>query len=436
MTTRPGISLDQAPPISVPLRFFLTAPLFGVLAAIVQLYSGPGDATQWTPTTLAATHLLTLGYVSMVMVGAMSQMLPVIVGSPMRQPLLVSLIVHALLTLGVLALAFGLWSDYGEAVLVAMFLLGVGLSTFIGAATYSLIQAQAKSSTVSGMRIAIVGLTVTIILGLRVAAEHVWHLDFPLPDLWTHAHLTWGLVGWVGILVISVAFEVVPMFQMTPQYPRWMQRWMTKMIFAGLLLWAGVYLSAIADFTMREVLANVLSFYLAAGIAIFAGITLYLQSQRRRRVPDQTLKFWRLAMVSLLLCTSFWVVGQLWPLLGDWQNFGYLNVLLFIIGFALSVIIGMLYKIIPFLIWFHLQSQNARRFKLPNVKEIIPEQLVRWHFRLHLALLPMLVGAAIKPAWFMCLAATLFGFSSLLLFFNILTALRTYQSIRAKLLVS
>lgn len=436
MTTPSGLSLAQAPPISVPLRFFLTAPLFGILAAIVQISAGPGAVTQWTPTALAITHLLTLGFISMVMIGAMSQMLPVVVGSPLPRPLLISSVVHTLLTLGVLALAFGLLFDHGESVLVAMVLLGVSLSVFIGAAAYSLVLAQANNSTVSGMRVAIAGLAVTVVLGLRVALEHVWQLEPPLPDSWTHAHLAWGFTGWVGILVISVAYEVVPMFQMTPQYPQWMQRWMTKMIFVGLLLWTSVYLLTLIDSTMWQVLPRLLSFYLAACLSVFAGITLYLQSQRKRRIPDSTLKFWRLAMVSLLLCTSLWVVGQIWPSFGSWRNFGYLIGMLYIVGFVVSVILGMLYKIVPFLVWLHLQGQNTRRFKLPNMKEIIPEQRIRWQFRLHLVLLPLLAGVAIKPVWFLYPAATLFGFSSLLLFFNIFTALRIYRSVRARLSAS
>ncbi|NOZ52910.1 MAG: hypothetical protein GXP08_07160 [Gammaproteobacteria bacterium] len=427
MSTPSRLSLTQAPPISVPLRFFFTAPFFGILAALVQINAGPDAVSQWTPTTLAITHLLTLGYISMVMIGAMSQILPVVAGSPLPRPLLVSSVVHTLLTLGVLALASGLLFGRGEAVLIAMFLLGAGLTVFIGAAAYSLILANADNATVSGMRVAIVALAITVVFGLRVAAEHVLHLDLPIAKSWTHAHLTWGFIGWVGILVISVAYEVVPMFQMTPKYPQWMQRWMTKMILVGLLFWTSVYLLAIIDSTIWNILTLLLSFYLAIGLSVFAGVTLYLQSQRQRRIADLTLKFWRLAMVSLLLCTSLWVVGQFWPSLGNWRNIGYLNGMLFIFGFAVSVIIGMLYKIIPFLVWLHLQRQNTRRIKLPNMKEIIPEQRIRWHFVLHLMLLPLLAGVAIKPVWFVYPAATLFGISSLLLLFNIFTALRIYQ---------
>ena len=36
-----GLSLEQAPPLDVPLRFFLTAPWFLVLAAALSLWQGP-----------------------------------------------------------------------------------------------------------------------------------------------------------------------------------------------------------------------------------------------------------------------------------------------------------------------------------------------------------------------------------------------------------
>ena len=276
---RSGLSLAQAPPLSVPLRFFLTAPLFGVLAAIVQLSVGPDAASQWTPATLAMTHFLTLGYISMVMIGAMSQILPVVVGSPMPRPLLISSVVHTLLIVGVLVLASGFLFGRSELMLVAMFLLGIGLSVFIGTATYSLIFAQASNATVSGMRVAVFGLAVTVILGLRVAAKHVEFLDLPLSYLWTHAHLAWGFVGWIGVLVVSISYEMVPMFQMTPQYPGWMRRWMAIMMLVGLLLWAGIYLSVdVVDSATQEMLAGLLSSYLAISLAVFASITVYLQS--------------------------------------------------------------------------------------------------------------------------------------------------------------
>ena len=60
-----GLSLDQAPPISIPFRFFLSAPIFGVLLGFVFLFSPYLDITnQYTPIAIASVHLFTLGYCS------------------------------------------------------------------------------------------------------------------------------------------------------------------------------------------------------------------------------------------------------------------------------------------------------------------------------------------------------------------------------------
>ena len=79
-----SLSTEQAPPISVPLRFFTAAPLFLLLAALI-LVSGADNpfANMRSPALLAATHCITLGFMAMVMLGAMQQILPVVIGCPM-----------------------------------------------------------------------------------------------------------------------------------------------------------------------------------------------------------------------------------------------------------------------------------------------------------------------------------------------------------------
>jgi hypothetical protein len=64
------LSFDQAPPFPAPFRFFLTAPLFAMLAGLLMLWRGPDlFASRWTPSALAATHLITVGFMLQVMLG-------------------------------------------------------------------------------------------------------------------------------------------------------------------------------------------------------------------------------------------------------------------------------------------------------------------------------------------------------------------------------
>ena len=64
------LSFDKAPPFAAPLRFFLTAPFFALLAGLLLVWEGPSLlVSRWTPGTLAATHLLTIGFMLQIMLG-------------------------------------------------------------------------------------------------------------------------------------------------------------------------------------------------------------------------------------------------------------------------------------------------------------------------------------------------------------------------------
>ena len=75
------LSTEQAPHISVPLRFFAVAPVFLLLAVLCWRGDGNPFADLRTPALLAATHAFTLGFVAMIMLGALQQVLPVVIGS-------------------------------------------------------------------------------------------------------------------------------------------------------------------------------------------------------------------------------------------------------------------------------------------------------------------------------------------------------------------
>ena len=72
-------------------------------------------------------------------------------------------------------------------------------------------------------------------------------------------------------------------------------------------------------------------------------------------------------------------------------------VVLFIGGFAISVVSGMIYKIVPFLAWFHLQAQlQARAGSIPTMKDMIQTRRMRGQFRLHLAACVPLATAVLR----------------------------------------
>ena len=236
--TSVGLRLDQAPPFSVPLRFFLTAPLFGAAAAIVVLIEGPEIfLSRWHPTLLAVTHLLTLGVLTMVMLGALMQMLPVLAGIPVRRPVGVAAVVHALLVVGTITIALSFWSSFTALRAVGLITLGIGVGIFFLVAGESLARAVANPS-VTAMRLALLAFAVVALLGIYTGSP--WApTQASLALRVTDAHLVWGLVGWVALLIIGVAYQVVPMFQLTRAYPTWLRPGLVPAVFAMLILWSG-----------------------------------------------------------------------------------------------------------------------------------------------------------------------------------------------------
>lgn len=420
MSQQAGLSFEQAPPFSVPLRFLLTAPVFLFAAGLLIVFQPDALATRWTPQALALVHTLTLGFLAMVMLGALMQMLPVVAGAILPAGRAVTAIAHVSLTLGTLALVAGFLLGEPSAFGVAIVALAAGFGTFLLAAALGLARAVANE-TVTGIRLALLGLALTVGLGILLAlVRTVGWMPGAIESV-RDAHVAFGLLGWILLLVIGVAYQVVPMFQITPPYPTWLARWLTGVI-AGLLV-----LHAVSAWLLPEAMP-LIEAGLAVAVALFAVATLRLQARRRRTLPDVTLDYWRLGMASLLGCVALWGAAQLWPALAVNDVYPVLLGMLFFAGFAISVVTGMLYKIVPFLAWFHLQAQlQAKAGSIPTMKEMIDARALRGQFRLHVAACVLLVGAALW-APLVIAAGSVLALSAGLLWLNLFAAARRFAA--------
>ncbi len=423
-----GLSLEQAPPISVPFRFFLVAPLFLLLAALALLAAGPAALeSRWSQPLLGITHLFTIGFMSMVMSGAMLQLLPVLAGAQVPKPHLTAWAIHLPLLSGALLLCGGLYFSTPVLVTLAIPLLACAFAVFLAIAIYSLARAPARNASTQAMLLALAALSLTVSLGLLLAACINGMLNLSMQPL-VALHVGWGLLGWTTLLVVGVAYQVVPMFQLTQPYPRNVARWLSGALFTLLSAWS-------CRLLLPEPFAGLLAFAAACGvaacIATFAIITLRLQQKRRRKVPDITLQFWRTGLFSLLAAVLLWLAGQASAMLSNSTFYALALGMLFIIGFALSVIQGMLYKITPFLVWFHLQGKLPPG-KAPHMKNIITDRTARWHWRIHLASLIFCLASAMWPMPWIYVAGSALLLGGILLLANLCRAWNIYLRAVAK----
>lgn len=338
----------QAPPFCVPLRFFLTAPLFGMAGAgLLLAYGSEALLTRWSPLTLAILHCFTAGLMLQAMLGSLFQVLPVAAGCTVPDALRVAGIVHVTTAAGAVALCSGFLLPGHHLLSLGGGLLAMGCTVFVVAAGIGLWRAKPRNPVSLLLRQAVAGLAVTVGLGLTLALQ-MDHGAGPRFFVLFNLHGLWGFAGWALPLVAAVASLVVPMFYMSPRYPE------TRVHQAGWIgivaLWVASGMAA-ADFADGSAVAAALLVMLAA---CFGVLTLDIFRRRKRPRSDATCHGWRGAMSFLVLASLLLLVRLALP---PSPASGTLEVAIGItaaLGAFTGLIGAMQLKILPFLATLHL----------------------------------------------------------------------------------
>ena len=415
-----GLSLDQAPPLSIPASFFLTIPIGLLLAAYVLLKTGSAAfISPWMPHALALAHAGTLGVLGMGMIGALYQMTPVMAGSPVPFTRLAHL-AHILLVAGLLGFIWRLMGGPMSMMSAAIVCFSIAMSAVVLPLGWALIHAPTTNETVQGMRMAVASLAVITVIGLVMASGFAGGVFSANRMLWVQVHLTLALLGWVGGLIMAVSWQVIPMFYLTPNVGKTTKRWLLALLLTGLVLPLLVAITGVgfSGFLSPSRLAAIAA--LPAAIAIWLlhpALTLRYISNRQRKRSDASLFFWQAGLVSGLLIIPIAMASLLLP---DprWQVlFGWL----LIWGWAATIMHGMLTRIVPFLVWFHRYSARVGLEIVPSMRSLLPQQRIKTGFILHLSsVLIGVIAIYFQTDWLaqltgLLLVATAFSITSMLI---------------------
>lgn len=412
------LSFERSPPLAAPLRFFASAPWFLAGAGLLLAWVGPDAfASRWMPATLAATHLLTIGFMLQVMLGALIQVLPVVAGASLARPRLVAGVVQPALAGGALLLAAAFLAGQPWLFAGATLLLLGGVVVFLGAAAVALSGLAGGNPTVAGLKFALAGLTGVAALGGALALGLAGGWPLPYSDL-TDLHAAWGLAAWAGVLLAALAGVVVPMFQLTPPYPARFGRLFPLLAIALALGWS---LALVVDWAP---LAEAARGALGLLGMVFCALTLRLQQGRRRARPDATSRAWQLGMAAGFLACLMQSTAVFHPAAAEaaWTiAFGLL------IGAAfVFCIVGMLYKIVPFLCWLSLQHHGVAR--PPPMNRLLDEPAMQRPLWGMAAALVLLLAALWQPGLLVRPAGLVLAAAAASLAFNLRGAARRYRA--------
>jgi hypothetical protein len=325
--------------------------------------------------------VFTLGVLGNAMFGSVLQFLPAAAGVRVRGSTALGPWLHVLFNLGTLLLVAGLHQGWRNALVAAAVLLPLAFVLLATMTLPGLLAAAGQRLLRAGFGMAIGAAAFTALLGGALALGIVGLLPLPLAAL-ADVHASWGVLGWVVVLMASVARVVMPMFQGTGTVREPVQAaWLGSVL---------LMLSAATWWRLTDGGGTWLAGTMAAHALLFAVAALWLQWRAPRLRRGPLLWSWRAGLPVLALAALALLAdvrgGMLAGALG--------------LGIALPLlVIGMMLEIVPFIGWIELHRRIGRGVQLPGVQRLLP---VHEKTRVLLAQVPLLllpVAVCWPSAW-------------------------------------
>jgi hypothetical protein len=357
-TGRPAVvlsRLDRLPARLLPTLYFALAHLSLVAAFAVPAFDPVAVAGFFhQPRTIAVVHLITLGWISASILGALYVIGPMALRMPMPvRPLdYAAFVVYALGAVGMVGHFFieeyiGVaWS----AGLVMAGLLYVGGRT-AGALRKAPIQAAVKLH----LLLAFANVAGAGTMGLLLAIHKVRPFlpGAPLSNVYAHLHL--GALGWASMMVLGAGYRMIPMV-LPSAMPAGRSLFMS-----ALLLEAGA-LGLFAGFLLDGRLLGTSALLVLAGFAAFFVQVRFMLRNRRRPpawllLPDYGVAH---AIQSMAYIVPAVVLGAALSVLPSSERilriaaaYGVAG----IVGFLAQMVLGMQMRILPMLAAYHANLQ-------------------------------------------------------------------------------
>ncbi|MEJ5263483.1 MAG: hypothetical protein WHT45_12420 [Ignavibacterium sp.] len=416
-----SIASSYSPPFRIVAKYFIAAIVsFVLMNLLLMINYNDINGHHFQPKILSITHIATLGFITMIIFGAMFQLVPVVLEIKLFSTLLAEIQFWIYLA-GVIGLVYKFWYFGSElSFTFPAILLNAAMFIFAFNIIASMIKVKNWNITGTFLAAAIFWLIVTAIAGILLAVN----LDHPyikinhLQYLKLHANV--AFIGWVTMVIMGVSFKLIPMFTLSHGYELTLARWAFALVNFGLL---GI------NWIMHY--ADTGIYNLIFGIAITIGLILYLIQifiifkKRIRKKLDVGLKFSAVSFVMLGIST---LLGFSF-LFFEYENYTNLTLIygfMIIVAYISSLIVGQMYKIVPFLVWYHKYSGKVGIEKVPMLKDMFNEKLADYNLYLMLTGIASSVIAFLLQINFLLQIgfATLFV-SSIIFSFNMFKVFRS-----------
>ena len=356
-----AIGKDFAPPLKLIAPYFKVGVTFYLLAMVALLLFSSTFVYQ-EMTVAGWVHLFLLGFVMVIIFGAMAQLIPVVleVGHAVVD---LYYAILPLLVVGMLGMLFGFWvnpallSYGGLLVLVAMI-------TFAIEAFATLKKTERRTLTVKTVAISNTYLLLGILSGFVIALGLSGAMAVDVNAI-LKAHVYAVVGGFVLLTIMGLSLILIPMFSLAHGFDEKPIKIGFNLVAIGVGV---VFGSAIFGVEILEWLGYALTLI---GVGFYIQQIYIIYKLTVRKELDIWAKSMLFGFSSLIASVILGVLSFLPNANEAWLH---ASIWFLMIGFIGFLINGHLYKIVPFLVWFERFSPLVGKEPVPMLHEMYPKE--------------------------------------------------------------
>ena len=357
-----SITRDFAPPFKLIAPYFIIGVVFYLLSSFFMFAFDVNELQNFTELKVISwTHMYLLGFVMMVIFGAMAQLIPVVLE---RGHFSVDFyyLIYPLLSVGVGLMVYGfvyshlLLSFGGILVLVSM-------SIFALETLLTIKDVEKFNITTLSVLISNSFLWIGVIVGFIMALTFAGFINSDVTAL-LKAHVYMVVGGYVFITIMAFSYVLLPMFGLAHGFSR---KPLDFAITAQSLGVITVFIASLISSDLLYLVGYILSFI---SVVSYFYLVFLINKTRARKQNDMYIISLFISFCSFAFAVIFGilhVVGQseVMAVLSGWFLFS---------GFFGFIIFGHLYKIVPFLVWYERFSPLVGKQKVPMLADMVPEK--------------------------------------------------------------
>ena len=361
-----SISKDFAPPLKLIAPFFKTGVIFYLLATIA-LLAFNSTFTYQEMAIAGWVHLFLLGFVMVIIFGAMAQLIPVVleVGHAVVD---LYYVILPLLVVGTLGMIIGFWVNpailpYGGILVLTSMII------FASEAFATLRKTEINTITVKTVAVSNSYLLLGILTGFAIALGLSGAISINI-DTMLKAHVYAVLGGFVLLTIMGLSLTLIPMFSLAHGFDETPIKRGFNLVAIGVGM---VFIGALINLGWLQWLGYI-TVIIGVGFYIYQIYLIYKLTVRKEM--DIWAKSMLFGFSSLILSIILGVIH----LLGASNSWLHASIWFLMLGFIGFLINGHLYKIVPFLVWFERFSPLVGKEKVPMLHEMYPKEQANMMF--------------------------------------------------------